>query len=123
MLIDFKIDGTINQEDYDFKSAQITMQLQEYEFQLANIMDIGSDMEKCLKYACSVISDLDEFWLNGTLDIKQRLQQLIYPQGLTYDLSNFRTAEMSSLFKIIGTLSVPSYNMVPPSEFESLSTP
>ena len=122
-LIDFKIDGTISQEDYDFKSAQIGSQLQEYEFQLANIMDIGSDMEKCLKYACSVISDLDEFWLNGTLDIKQRLQQLIYPQGLTYDLNNFRTAEMSSLFKIIGTLSVPSYNMVPPSEFESLSTP
>ena len=122
-LIDFKIDGTISQEDYDFKSAQITMQLQEYEFQLANIMDIGSDMEKCLKYACSVISNLDEFWLNATLDIKQRLQQLIYPQGLTYDLNNFRTTEMSSLFKIIGTLSVPSYNMVPPSEFESLSTP
>ncbi len=122
-LIDFKIDGTISQEDYDFKSAQIAVQLQEYEFQLTNIADIANDMEKCLKYACSVINDLDEFWLNGTLDIKQRLQQLIYPNGLTYDLSNFRTAEMSSLFKIIGTLSVPSYNMVLPRGFEPLSHP
>ena len=79
--------------------------------------------EYIFSFPCNVVANLDEVWLNGSLEIRQRLQRLIFPKGLTYDLSNFRTAEISSLFKIIGTLSVPSYNMVPPSEFESLSTP
>lgn len=70
-----------------------------------------------------MIANLDDVWSDANLYIKQRLQKLIFPKGLTYELDKFRTHEMSSLFKIIGTLSVPSYNMVPPSEFESLSTP
>ena len=122
-LIDFKLDGEITQEDYDFKSLQLTSQIRNYEYELSNLSENADNLENCLKYACDVIANVDELWLNATLDIKQRLQRLIFPKGLTYDLSNFRTTEMSSLFKIIGSLKEPSYNMVPPSEFESLSTP
>ena len=73
---------------------------------------IADNVESCLQYSCDVIAHIDEFWLNGTLDIKQRLQRLICPKGLAYDLSNFRTAEMSSLFKIIGSLTEPYNNLV-----------
>ena len=56
--------------------------------------------------------NIETLWLNSDLDTKHRLQKLIFPKGLTYDLEKFRTPEKSCLFK-----------MVPPSEFESLSTP
>lgn len=55
--------------------------------------------------------------------IKQILQKLIFPKGLMYYSNDFRTAVISSLF-IKKDASLASYiNMVPPSEFESLSTP
>lgn len=122
-LIDFRLDGTISEEDYKFKTEQLAEEMQEYEFRLREIEEVHDDLTKCLKYVCKAIGNIDTIWLNGDLDLKQRLQRLIFPKGLMYHSNNFRTAEISSLFKIIGTLSVPSYNMVPPSEFESLSTP
>ena len=122
-LIDYKLDGSISQEDYAFKSEQLNSQIKEVEYELSTLSDTEEDLTKCLKYTCNVVANLDEVWLNGSLEIRQRLQRLIFPKGLTYDLSNFRTAEISSLFKIISSLKEPSYNMVPPSEFESLSTP
>lgn len=122
-LIDFRLDGTISEEDYKFKTEQLAEEMQEYEFRLREIEEVHDDLTKCLKYVCKAIGNIDTIWLNGDLDLKQRLQRLIFPKGLMYHSNNFRTAEISSLFKIIGTLSVPSYNMVLPGEFESPSTP
>lgn len=122
-LIDFKLEGSISQDDYMFKSEQLTAQINEIEAAMDENKYANTNIDKCLDYTCNMIANLDDVWLDANLDIKQRLQKLIFPKGLAYEVDKFRTPEISSLFKIIGTLSVPSYNMVPPSEFESLSTP
>lgn len=122
-LIDFRIDGTISEDDYKFKTEQLAEEIQEHEFRLREFEVHDEDLSKCLKYACKAISNIDTLWINGDLDLKQRLQRLIFPKGLMYYSNDFRTAEISSLF-IKKDASLASYNnMVPPSEFESLSTP
>ena len=122
-LIDFKLDGTISEDDYRFKAEQLAEEIQEQEFRLRETGEIHNDLTKCLKYACKAVSNIDTLWKNGDLDLKQRLQRLIFPKGLMYFSNDFRTAEISSLF-IKKDASLASYiNMVPPSEFESLSTP
>ena len=122
-LIDFRLDGTISEEDYMFKTEQLAEEIQEHEFRLREIDEIDNDLCKCLKYACKMIENIDTLWINGDLDLKQRLQKLIFPKGLSYNLSDFRTAEISSLFIKIGSLTEPYSNMVLPGEFESPSTP
>ena len=122
-LIDLRLDGTISEDDYKFKTEQLSEEIQENEFRLREIDEIGNDLCKCLKYACKAISNIDTLWINGDLDLKQRLQRLIFPKGLMYYSNDFRTAEISSLFIKKDTLEVSYINMVPPSEFESLSTP
>ncbi len=122
-LIDFRLDGTINEDDYKFKTEQLTLEIQEQELLLQEVNEIDEDFTKCLNYTCKAINNIDILWQKGNLDIKQRLQKLIFPKGLSYDLSDFRTGEISSLFIKIGSLTEPYSNMVPPSEFESLSTP
>lgn len=122
-LIDFRLDGTISEEDYMFKTEQLAEEIQEHEFRLREIDEIDNDLCKCLKYACKMIENIDTLWIKGDLDLKQRLQKLIFPKGLSYNLSDFRTAEISSLFIKKDTLKVSYNQMVPPSEFESLSTP
>ena len=122
-LIDLRLDGTIGEDDYKFKTEQLSEEIQENEFRLREIDELDNNLCKCLKYACKAISNIDTIWENGDLDLKQRLQKLIFPKGLMYYSNDFRTAEISSLF-IKKDASLASYNnMVPPSEFESLSTP
>ncbi len=122
-LIDFRLDGTISEEDYRFKTEQLAEDIQEQEFRLRKINEIHYDLTKCLKYACKAVSNIDTLWKNGDLDLKQRLQKLIFPKGLMYFSDDFRTAEISSLFIKKDTFKVSYNQMVPPSEFESLSTP
>lgn len=122
-LIDFKLDGIICEEDYRFKTEQLAEEMQEYEFRLREIEEVHDDLTKCLKYVCKAIENIDTIWVNGDLDLKQRLQRLIFPKGLMYYSNDFRTSEISSLFIKKDTFKVSYNNMVPPSEFESLSTP
>lgn len=122
-LIDFRLDGIISEEDYKFKIEQLAEEIQEQEFRLREVEVHDEDLSKCLKYACRAVSNIDALWKNGDLDLKQRLQRLIFPKGLRYFSNDFRTAEISSLFIKKDTFKVSYNQMVPPSEFESLSTP
>ena len=122
-LLDLLIAEKISSDDYKMKSEQYEDIEADLKSKIA-INDIPqNDFNECLEYACNILDNLDTFWLNSKIDIKERLQKIIFPKGLKYESGVFRNSGISSLFNIIGTLSVPSINMVPPSEFESLSTP
>ena len=122
-LIDLLIENKISQDAYNMKFEEFENAEKDLKLKIA-VNDIPeNDFNECLEYACNVLDNLDKFWLNSKIDIKERLQKIIFPNGLRYESGVFRNSQMSSLFKIIGTLSVPSINMVPPREFESLSTP
>ncbi len=117
------IEDKISSDDYKMKSEQY----ENLEINLKSKIAVNdvpqNDFKNCLEYDCNILDNLDTFWLKNKLDVKERLQKIIFPKGLRYDSGVFRNGGKSSLFKIIGTLSVPSINMVPPSELESLSTP
>ena len=65
--------------------------------------------QSVLNTPAGLISNIDILWKNGDLDLKQRLQRLIFPKGLRYFSNDFRTAEISSLFIKKDTFKV-SYN-------------
>jgi serine type site-specific recombinase len=122
-LLDLLISDIVSKDDYNMKTAQYEAKEADLKSKIA-VCDIPqNNFEDCINYACNILDHLDTFWLNSKIEIKERLQKIIFPNGLRYESGVFRNSEMSSLFKIIGTLSVPYINMVPPSEFESLSTP
>ena len=122
-LLDLYIENKIKEDDYSFKSEQFSLQEQSLRAEMIISELPRDDFENCLDYACKWIEKVDMLWLDSNLDTKQRLQKIIFPKGLTYDLEKFRTAEKSSLFTIIGALSTPIIKMVLPREFESLSPP
>lgn len=122
-LIDLLIENKISNEAYNLKFKEYEEAEINLKSQIA-VNDIPeNNFNECLEYACIVLDNLDEFWLNSKIEIKERMQKIIFPNGLRYESGVFRNSQISSLFKIIGTLSVPSINMVLPGEFESPSTP
>ncbi len=122
-LLDFYLDEKIGENDYKLRSERLDKELQNLYECISKIALPNDDFEKCLDYVCKALENIKNIWLTSDLDTKQRLQQLIFPNGLIYENGEFRTAQKVDDDTKKGGLLPPDLNMVPPSEFESLSTP
>ncbi len=122
-LIDMYLSDKLRESDYNSKSEKLESEEAHIKDCLANVDLPKDDFNKCVEYVCNSLENIDKVWLQSDLDTKQRLQKLIFPEGLIYENNGFRTGSNTCLFTKKGALLAPDFNMVPPSEFESLSTP
>jgi site-specific DNA recombinase len=60
-----------------------------------------------INYAVSIASKLAPVWISGDFGQKTRLQNLLFPEGLTYDseIEHYRTIRVNSVFCVIPRLS------------------
>lgn len=122
-LLDMYMDEKVSEVDYRRKSELLENTIKEIREELFQTPPLEEDFNAYIDYAFSVIANVDKMWANGSLDLKQRLQRLIFPQGLTYDLESFRTVGIANIFTKIGALKAPYNEMVLPRGFEPLSHP
>ena len=122
-LVDLFLEGKIDEDTYGLKLDEFKQSEKSFKANMQDTLLTRSDFEKCLNSSLSIIQNLEKAWINAAYDIKKNLQNLIFPNGLSADFSNFQNRVNPSIFKQIGTLSVPSIDMVLPGEFESPSTP
>lgn len=60
------------------------------------------DVEGVLAFAERILPRASDLWVQASLDYKQRLQQLFFPEGLAYDGNRFnRTAVTAPLFRYL----------------------
>jgi hypothetical protein len=60
------------------------------------------DVEGILAFAERILPRASDLWVQASLDYKQRLQQLFFPEGIAFDGNRFnRTAVTASLFKYL----------------------
>ena len=72
-----------------------------------------------LNFAEVLLLDMRRLWIEGTLDQRQRLQQVLFPAGVTYDPKNgFGTAETASFFRWLSAIPSPSAREATPTGFE-----
>jgi site-specific DNA recombinase len=73
----------------------------------------SSNLEKAIKKGLGIAQNAREIWASSDYDDKQRLQYLIYPEGIWYNKREdaVRTPKMNSLFSLIaGSASVLKEN-------------
>ena len=56
------------------------------------------DVEAALKFSQHVLCNAAQLWAEGTLDQKQKLQSVIFPEGVTFNAGSFGTAKISLVF-------------------------
>ena len=62
------------------------------------------DVEGILTFAERILPRASDLWVQASLDYKQRLQQLFFPEGIAFDGNRFsRTAVTAPLFKYLET--------------------
>jgi site-specific DNA recombinase len=82
------------------------------------------DVEGILAFAERILPRASDLWVQASLDYKQRLQQLFFPEGIAFDGNRFnRTAVTASLFKYLATGEKPEESLASPTGFEPVSWP
>ena len=76
------------------------------------------DIEGVLAFAENVLTDATGLWVAASLDQKQRLQNVLFPEGLTFDGKAFGTAATCLAFKQLEDLDASGNGMASPPGFE-----
>jgi hypothetical protein len=77
------------------------------------------DVEGILAFAERILPRASDLWVQASLDYKQRLQQLFFPEGIAYDGNRFnRTAVTAPLFKYLAPSESAEETVVSPEGIE-----
>lgn len=99
-----KIDGEL----YYKYSQKFKEQINQYSAKLNNPHVSGSNLKKCIKKGLKLSRNISDLWASSDSDEKQKLQHLLFPEGIAYDKQNkevltFRT---NTFFELISCFSV-----------------
>ena len=104
----------IDRDSYERRrdSLRSDIAFAEMEFGDAKIEEL--DVEGVLAYAEGVLTNASQLWLNATLDQKQRLQSVVFPEGLSFDGDEFGTAVTCLAFRSLGEDRQPESSVASP---------
>ena len=77
------------------------------------------DVEGLLVFAEYLLSNAGRLWTEASLEQKQRLQNVLFPRGVTWSrYGGFGTAETSIIFRLLRAVPSPESRVVSPTGFE-----
>ena len=99
--------GEMSKETYDKFAARYASEKFEITKQIENCSVSSSNhkntLKKALEFACNPL----KVWQSGSIGVKEKLQKMLFPEGLAYDkeIGAFRTNTINSLIAVIARLS------------------
>jgi site-specific DNA recombinase len=83
-VIDLYIEGKLSDSQKTDKLKQLDGLAAEYELQKVETKDGTVSIEKTLDTAILFMSSVEQLWSMGSIEVKKQIQDLIFPEGLTY---------------------------------------
>jgi site-specific DNA recombinase len=122
-LINLRLDGDIDQSTYREQDDRLTKEIDAAGVELRQAESQFLDLEGVLGFAEKIVTAPTRMWLESSIDQRQRLQQVLFPQGLTFDGKAFGTPANSSFFDLLrGYFEVESL-LASPTGFEPVLSP
>ena len=108
---------TIATNELKRKKATIEAELERYSLDLSNL----DDKINMVLVTCSKLGSL---WENGDLEIKRKIQELVFPDGILWDrgIRNYRTENRNAFFDLLDRLSISYGNKKETDSEEPVST-
>jgi site-specific DNA recombinase len=100
--IDLYVDNKISEEDKDRKLAEVDVDITKIELRRSEITEDIKDKEQVVDNALLFMSSPASFWNLAPIEVKRRIQDAIFPEGLVYDCeTGFRTAKLAESYLLI----------------------
>ena len=100
-LIDLLADKAIGREDYQRRLHKLDEEILLAEMQERQTTLEGYDVEGVLAFAENIILNAARLWTEFSSEQKQRLQKVLFPQGVTFSDGIYRTTETCLFFKLL----------------------
>ncbi len=102
-LVDaFVYRAAINEETYREQMEELEERLTLTDIELQDAKTEELDVEALLQFAHAVLQDAERLWVESPLEHRQRLQEVMFPEGLSYtEDGEFGTAVTCFAFNVL----------------------
>ena len=102
--------GSLRPDLFDKYSKKITEEISQIQSDIENCSIRISNLNEKIKMAVNFARDVSNIWVKENLDVKRKLQNLVFPNGIIIDTSKrqYLTKDYNSFFQLINCLSVDS---------------
>jgi hypothetical protein len=81
------------------------------------------DIEAVINFAIFALGDTSRFWIEGSLDQKQRFQRVLFPEGVTFDGERFGIPATCLAFSYLREVSRGKVSLASRTGVEPVSPP
>lgn len=101
------IDEEVSKDLYEKHSAKYKQEEKEINKELQKLEEQTSNFDGCIDIAVATASRLGNLWEESDYNMKQKLQNLVFPEGVLYNKKNgqCRTTRVNFIFEIIACIS------------------
>ena len=104
-VMDLFIEEKISERDKDVKFAELEVKRTNLLLRRSEIGNEIHDRETIIDGALLFMSAPGKFWNLVSIDLKKRVQDLIFPEGMVYDCDQgFRTAKLADSYLLINKI-------------------
>lgn len=98
---DLAIEGTFNKETYLKKINEVEKEIIGKKIQLSDYKTGIINIDELIDYGKKFICSLSSFWLNLEMLHRRGLQEILFPEGITLEKGEFRTARIFPILRLI----------------------
>ena len=122
-LVDFLLEGRLDQRTYDEQTVRLRGEIESAEQELREADLEQMDVEALLAFAEKLVERPRPLWLESTLEQKQRLQRVFFPDGVAYTKDGFGTTPTNCFFSVLRGVSEEKATLASPTGFEPVLPP
>lgn len=101
-VIDLFVEGTLTASEKSAKMAEIDKSVATFKLQQIDDKEVIDNREEMIDKALLFMSDPDLFWNLGDIEVKRKIQSVIFPEGLEYDFdTGFGTPKLAESYLLI----------------------
>ena len=116
---DLMIEGKIDEETYKRKIKEVRQEISEKQMDLSETTIKLNDIDSCLEYSKWFLANISNLWFNASVNVKQRVQTLLFPDKITYNQNgSFEPTVTALIFKQLAGKTPEEYNLATPTGFE-----
>jgi site-specific DNA recombinase len=104
--------NAIRESDYKEMKEALEQEIVTLELKVNDARQDEIEIEELLDFAENLILNAAGTWNQSSLEQRQRLQQVLFPQGVTYSDRTYRTSATSPMFKLLEAETVKNERLV-----------
>lgn len=100
-LIDRLVEGHISAEEKKIYAEKIESEFEEYKHQLDQLESYTALKQSEIEYVFNNMNTISKLWLDGDYQSRSKLQDIIFPKGITYDIkeNEFGITSLSPFYR------------------------